>query len=197
MEQVIPSRTSRWTEAEYLVMEEASPVKHEFRNGQVIDMAGGTLEHGLIAANLLGELRNRFKEKPCIAVGSDMRVRISETGHYCYPDVSVVCGPPVFHPADRRTNLVNPQVLIEVTSASTASNDWADKFYDYMRIETLREYVLVSQDRPRVHTFYRQSDGVWAIGPFFARQEESLKFRSLNIELPLSEIYGGVAFATP
>lgn len=195
MEQPIPHQVRRYSEAEYLRIEEASASKREFRNGLLVDMAGGTFEHGRIAANLLRFIGNRLEGKPCQAVGSDMRIRIAPTGNYLYPDVSIVCGPPVFDPPDRRTSIANPQVVIEVTSPSTESADRTDKFSDYMRVESLREYILIAQDRPRIDTFYRQSDGVWAIGTAVVRMDEALGFPSLGISIPLTEIYADIAFA--
>jgi len=165
MEQLIPPQTRRVTVDEYLRMEEASETKHEFRDGRIIDVAGGTFAHGDIAANLIFQLKNQFKGNTCKAVGSDVRVRITRTPHYCYPDVTVICEPPIFDPPDKQTTITNPQVIIEVSSPSTLADDRKDKFYDYISIESLKEYILVAQDEARVDTFYRHTDGIWAIGP--------------------------------
>ena len=195
MEQLIPPHKSRFTVEEYLRMEEESEFRHEFRDGRIIDMAGGTFDHSLIALNIGAELRNRLKDKPCKALGSDLRVLIPGKSHYSYPDVTVVCGTPLFDPPDRTHTLTNPQVILEVTSPSTAADDRADKFYDYMRIESLREYLLVAQDRMRVDSFYRQVDGIWAIGPSVEGPDASIAFRSLGFPIPLAEIYAGVVLS--
>ena len=207
MEQAIPEPTRRYTEAEYLAFEEASDTKHEFRNGQIIPfggwerdpygrivgMAGGTAEHSDIAGNVLAELKGRLKGTPCRVNNSELRVRVSRAGRYCYPDVIVTCEPRVYDPPDRRVTLVNPQVVIEVLSPSTADDDRGDKFRDYISIDSLQEYVLVAQDRPRVETFYRQPDnGVWAIGPAYEGLEATVAFRSLNATVPLADLYAGV-----
>ncbi len=163
----------------------------------MIEMAGGTFEHAAIAANLISKITAKLEGKPCRALGSDLRVRISDFGHYCYPDVTIVCGPPIFDPPDKRTTIVNPQLVIEISSASTAADDRGDKFYDYMSIATLQDYLIVSQDRARVDTFYRQSDGIWAIGPSFEGLNAEVVFRSLQIPLALSEVYAGVVFPDP
>ncbi len=155
-------------------------------------MAGGTLEHAEIAANLISELKARFKGGPCKALGSDLRVRITDTINYCYPDVTVVCGPPAFDPPDKRITITNPQVIFEVSSASTFYDDRRAKFYDYISIDSLQEYILVDQDRARVDTFYRHPDGIWAIGPSSDGLAASLKLRSLDITIPLADIYAGV-----
>jgi Uma2 family endonuclease len=194
MEQVIPQFSGRMSEQEYLLFEETATTKHEYRDGQVVDMAGSTFDHVAIASNLIGRLMEHLVGKPCKPYGSDLRVRVSESGNYCYPDVTVICGPPSFSHADRRTTVTNPRVIIEVTSGSTESDDRGRKFNDYRRLASLEEYILVAQDRASVETFYRQPNGVWAIGPTFAQTDASVPFRSLSIEIPLAEIYAGVEF---
>jgi Uma2 family endonuclease len=194
MEQLIPPKTSRITVEDYLRMENASETKHEFRHGRIISMAGATFEHVSIATNLTRQIGNQLVGTSCRVLGSDLRVRITGTSNYCYPDVMVVCGPPVFDDSDKKLHLLNPKIVIEVSSPSTVANDRGDKFYDYMSIDSLQEYVLVAQDRPRVDTFYRQSDGIWAIGPSADGISSSVTFRSLRISLALKEIYEGVEF---
>jgi Uma2 family endonuclease len=194
MEQPIPQTQRYMTEEQYLAMEQLAETKHEYRDGQVFDMAGGTVEHAGIAANLIRQLGNRLDGKPCKAYGSDLRVRINKSGHYCYPDLTIVCGPVELARPGRRTTIVNPQIVIEVTSESTETDDRSDKFTDYRWIDSLQEYTLVSQQRARVETFYRQNDGIWAIGPFFTELNQILKFRTIDVEVPLSEIYDGIEF---
>jgi Uma2 family endonuclease len=194
MEQRIPTASRRFTEEEYLSMEEAAPTKHEFRNGEIIDMAGGSYWRGVIAANMIGRLLLRLDGKPCRPVGGDVSVRIPLRGHYCYPDVTIVCGQPVFDPPDRERTISNPQIIMEVSSPSTESADRKVKFSDYRTLQSLEEYFLVSQEKPEIESFYRQPDGIWAIGPTFSGMDQMMKFRSLGIEIPLPEVYAGVEF---
>ncbi len=208
MEQVAPDRTRRYTEAEYLRLTEASDVKYEFRDGQlipfggwqrdevgrVVGMAGGTAGHADVACNLIHALMTRLAGRPCKVGNSDLRVYIPRTGRYYYPDVTVTCGPRVFVPPEQELTLVNPQVVIEVLSPSTANDDRTEKLTDYIGIESLQEYLLVAQDRPRVDTVYRQPDGTWAIGPWSVGLAASATFRSLGVTVPLAEVYAGVAF---
>jgi Uma2 family endonuclease len=196
MEQPIPQPPAgRITEDEYLRLEEAARTRHEFRGGQIVDMAGGTLEHAGIAASIITELTVRLKGKPCKAYGSDLAVRINSIGNYFYPDVSVLCDPPIYAVPDKRTAVTNPKIVFEVTSRDSEADDRGDKFTDYRWIESLEEYILVSQQRAQVETFYRQGDGIWAIGPTFAGLDASVKLRSVSIEIPLSEIYAGITFS--
>jgi Uma2 family endonuclease len=108
--------------------------------------------------------------------------------------VIVTCEPRLYDPPDRRVTLVNPQVVIEVLSKSTADDDRGDKFRDHITIEALQQYVLVAQDRPRVETFHRRADddGVWTIGPAYEGFDATLPFPSLGVSVPLADIYAGV-----
>ncbi len=209
MEQAIPDRDRRYTVAEYFAICESSEIKYEYRDGQliphggwdldasgrIVGMAGGTFEHGGIACNLIREIGNQLKGGSCRVNNSDLRVRVARSGRYVLPDVSVTCGTPVFDPPENRLTLVNPTLIIEVLSPSTEADDRGEKFRDYISIESLQEYVLVAQDRPEVETFYRQSDGVWAVGPSASGVDASVTLRSLNIIMPLAEVYSGVTFS--
>jgi Uma2 family endonuclease len=186
----------RISEADYLRMEESAKTKHEFRGGKIVDMAGGTEPHAGIASNLIFSLKGALKGKPCKAYGSDLKVRISESGDYCYPDVSVVCGGPEFHNPQSRVAVSNPRLIIEVTSPSSEADDRGDKFTGYRAIQSLEEYMLVSQQRAQVETFYRQSDGIWAIGPTVMGMDRTVQFRSLEIDISMKEIYDDIQFPT-
>jgi Uma2 family endonuclease len=178
----------RMSEDEYLAFERASTLKHEFVNGEVVAMAGGSMRHSLIANNIGGELRSRLRGHPCRVFQSDLSVHVTETGLYTYPDVTVVCGPPRVHPRDARSTL-NPRVIFEVLSASSEAYDRGAKFAHYMRIPDLAEYVLVAQDRRRVEHFRRLESGQWLLTTFDGEGEVELP--ALGIALPLAEIYTG------
>jgi Uma2 family endonuclease len=196
MEQLIHS-APRLSEEEYLRLEEAAKARHEFRDGQVVDMAGGTIAHIEIGSNLIRELGVRLKGRPCKTLGSDLKVRIGRSGNYFYPDVTVVCGAVEFFPPDRKTAITNPRLIVEVTSPSTEADDRGKTFTDYRSLDSLQEYLLVSQERMEVETFYRQQDGIWAIGPRFTGAEQSVRLSCLQIEIPITEIYAGVEFVPP
>ena len=198
MEQLKPKPKVHFTAQEYLEFEEGSSTKHELHEGRLLDMAGGTMHHSLISSNTNRALGNRLAGKPCLVLNSDLRVRIGKSVNYYYPDVSVVCGRPQFDPPDRQVVLTNPQLIVEVASESTMAFDSREKFHNYMRIESLREYVLIYQQRPIIDTFYRQDDGVWAIGPSFDGLDAVASLRLQGgVTLPLSEIYAGVEWPAP
>src|SRR5580698_2706245 len=115
-----------WTPDEYLAMERSSPEKHEYCDGEVFAMAGASEKHNLIVANVVGELRNLLRRRPCKVYPSDMRVKIPATGLYTYPDASIVCHRPAFED-DTADTLLNPQAIVEVLSDSTEDYDRGTK----------------------------------------------------------------------
>ncbi len=185
------------TVEEYLEFEKNSEAKHDYVDGQVIDvraMAGNTVNHSRIERNWMVALTTRLAGKPCEPFGSTLKVRTSRRVKYRYPDLSVACPPLRFDPKEGdQLTLLNPTLIIEVLSDSTQAQDRDEKFKEYMEIESFREYVLTSQHRPLVETFYRRDDGSWILN--FARGLDAVaKLGALGIEVPLSEIYGGIDF---
>jgi len=192
MEAPLGNRT--WTVEEYLAFEATSEQRHEFRNGTVVAMAGSSYEHSAIEANTHLAIGERLRGKSCRTHEGKLRVRFSGTPLYGYPDVLIICGPPVFDSADKaRTTILNPTVVIEVLSPSTEAYDRGEKFSRYLRIESLSEYVLVAQDRSRVETYFRTGDGTWVFS-YFDGLQSAARFRSLEIEIPLAEIYADIEF---
>jgi len=190
----LPVTQPRYTVSEYLQREEDSLEKHEYRDGQIILMAGGTPDHSLIIANVIRELGNRLKGKPCHVYDGNLRIRIPRSVLYTYPEASVICGPREVDPNDTTgRSVMNPRLIVEVLSPSTEGYDRGEKFDLYRRLASLEEYVLVTQVTPRIESFFRQPDGTWLFAPYSGLQSIA-KLRSLDIEFPLSEAYVGVAF---
>src|SRR5205085_7715167 len=150
----LPQPTRRYAPQEYLRAERDSAIRHEYYHGEVFAMAGGSPQHSLIISNVNGELRTRLKGSPCRAYESNLRVHVPRTTLYTYPDVSVICGELQFDPLDTgHETVLNPTLVVEVLSISTESWDRGGKFQNYRQMESLREYVLVSTDKPLVETF--------------------------------------------
>ncbi|MEM9462822.1 MAG: Uma2 family endonuclease [Myxococcota bacterium] len=170
---------------EYLELTEQAEVKHEFIDGRVVAMAGGSIEHSRLVARMGYLLQAGLEDKPCNVFSSDGRVRIDATNRSTYPDVSVVCGPVV--PASNDPHgITNPVVIVEVLSDGTEKDDRGSKFAHYRRLESLKEYVLVAQDAPCVEVFRRETD-VWTLrehGP-----GDVVKLTSLDLRLELDRIY--------
>lgn len=177
----------RFTFEDYLALEETSTVKHEFLDGIVWAMAGGTPDHGALAANLIVLLGSQVRDRPCRVFTSDVRIRIKATGLATYPDVSVICGEQQTDPDDPRGDtIVNPRVVAEVLSPSTEDYDRGEKLAHYKRIPSLEEILLVAHEERRIELWRRESDH-WTV--HVSRGEDSASVTSIGAELPLREVY--------
>lgn len=145
------------TSAEYLAVERKAEIKSEYIAGRMYAMSGASWPHGQIAGNIFREISSQFRSRNCHAQMNDLRVKVSPTGMYTYPDIVTVCGDPRFEDAYVDT-LLNPTVIIEVLSDSTEAYDRGEKFAQYRRLESLREYVLVSQKKMRVEHYRREGE---------------------------------------
>lgn len=191
----MPLTSRRYTVQEYLAFEETARDRHEFHDGEVRMMSGGTYSQSLINANLMRVLGNKLTDTPCRPVDCNLRLRIGRPSSYVYPDVSVICGQPAFDLNDtKQTTVLNPKVVFETLSDSTESYDRGEKFLMYREVDSLEEYVLVSQHTVRVETFTRLPDGLWRIERAVEGIDRSVRIASLGIALPLAEIYRDVTF---
>lgn len=185
----LPAARAPLSAQEYLEFERSSEQKHEYADGEIFAMSGGTLEHSLTATNIGGELRNALGDRPCRVLNSDMRIRIPERGRYVYPDSAVFCGRPEFEDAARDT-LLNPILVVEVLSDSSEAYDRGDKFAQYRTLPSMKEYVLASQKEARIEVFTRQADEGWVLRVYGAG--ETAKLASLGCELAVDRAYLGV-----
>lgn len=151
----------RYSYAEYLAYERDSQLKHEYVDGEIIAMAGGSIRHSALASRVGAALENS-RRSGCIVFQSDMRLRVLATGKATYPDVSMVCGAIEGDPGDPGgSTITNPTLIVEVLSPSTEQVDRGEKWQDYQRIPSLQEYVLVSQSQPRIEWYRRLDSGGW------------------------------------
>lgn len=175
------------TQEQYLERERAADFKSEYYAGQIFAMSGGTAPHSIIGGNIHGLFWLQLRDHDCTAFNSDMRVKVSPTGLFTYPDVSVVCGEIKY--ADETNDLLeNPVLIVEVLSPSTQHYDRGEKFAHYQRLQSLTDYLLVSAHVMRVEHFVRQGDDQWLLtmhhGP-----DAVVGIASLGCELRLSDIY--------
>lgn len=177
---------------EYLARERRAEIKSEYHDGEVFAMSGASRAHNLIVTNFVRELSLRLRDRDCEVYPSDMRVKVDPTGLYTYPDVIVVCGEPAFEDEHIDT-LLNPTLLIEVLSESTEASDRGKKFEHYRKLETLQGVVLVTQDEAHAERFTRQPDGQWLLGEA-SGLEAALHLASIDVTLPLADIYDKVLF---
>ncbi len=179
-------RLHRYTFEEYLTLEESSTVRHEFLAGEIYAMAGGTPEHAALAMAMGAALIDLVRGRPCRVHSSDLRVRVQETGLTTYPDVTVVCGPYETDPQNKHT-IVNPLIVVEVTSESTDEYDRGDKLAGYQRVRSLSAVILVSHRERLIEVFERADEGFKRTE---ARQGERVRIGALGGELRVDEIYG-------
>lgn len=190
----IPVAKRRYTVAEYLELERASDVRHEFHDGEILAMAGGSVKHSRIASNTLIAVGGALRGKPCQPHGSDLKVSIRAEDRFVYPDITIICGEPKLDPrASQGEAITNPKVVVEVLSPTTERYDRTKKFEYYRSLDSLEEYVLVSSEEPRIESFFRQADGTWAFQSWTG-VEAQVKLRAVPITLAASEVYAGVTF---
>jgi Uma2 family endonuclease len=180
------------TPEQYLEIERNAERKSEYWNGEMFAMAGATAPHNLVASNTSGLAHAQLRSKPCRVYHSDMRVRVLATGLNTYPDVVIVCGEQLFLDGLRDT-LLNPKAIVEVLSPSTEAYDRGRKFGHYRQIESLEQYLLLSQDRMQAELFSRQPSGQWLLA-FATHPEEFVDLSSVGCKLSLAECYEKVDF---
>lgn len=185
----------KYTLAEYLTREVRSLHKHEFYNGKIVRMAGAKARHNQIAANVTGALKYALRPLPrkFIVYNSDQKVYIESENVGVYPDALVICEEPQFWQG-REDLIINPLLIVEILSRSTASFDKSGKFLLYEQLPSFQEYVLVEQNYPRVESWFRQTSTSW-VKTVQLETDAAIQLRSIGVSLPLAEIYEHVAFA--
>ena len=183
---------SLMSEAEYLIFEEKSKIRHEFMDGEIFSMAGGKRYHSLTISNIARHLGNQLESNSCEVHTSDLRVKIKAT-HYVYPDVVIACNlklvPGIFD------TLENPQVIFEVLSKSTVYRDRIEKRMDYFDLESLTDYVIVHQTEMRVEHYERVSQKEWTLR-IYEQTSQSINLNSIQCRLSLGQIYQNIEFPT-
>ena len=180
----MPLKKQLVTRDEYLALETKSDNKHEFYQGEVFAMTGGTFNHALIAGNIFRNIGNQLLSTSCQPMNSDMRVS-TPAGLDTYPDISVYCGKPTL--ADNNRSLLNPVVIFEVLSPTTRNYDRGGKFTLYRSIASLKEYIMVDSENRLVEHFLKIHDGEWLLHEY--REEKVFSLSSLPIKLQLGDIY--------
>jgi Uma2 family endonuclease len=175
------------TPEEYLAYERAAEYKNEYFDGEVVAMTGASRKHNLIAGNVFAALKDHLRGKPCEVYIGDMRVRIPSANLYTYPDVVVACGTPEFEDAEVDT-LLNPALIVEVLSKSTASYDRTQKFDYYRTLPSLGEYLPVEQDAYHVAQYVKQSDGRWLLADIRG-SDGRVELTSVGCGLSLADVY--------
>ncbi len=183
----------RYTPEEYLELERKAAFKSEYRNGDITAMSGTSPEHNTIALNLASEVRAQLRGRDCNVFMSDVRLLVPPTGFYTYPDVMAVCGGAQFAPGELET-LTNPSMIAEVLSRATEAYDHGEKFDDYKTIPSLREYLLIAQNRVLIEQFVRRGEE-W-VRTEYRDIDDTLVLESIGCAIPLREIYARLPYAS-
>ncbi|HSK00290.1 MAG TPA: Uma2 family endonuclease [Kofleriaceae bacterium] len=183
----------RYTYAQYVAVERESPTKHEFFDGEIYAMAGGSEDHSALAANVLAALVPAIAARPCRVHTSDLRIYVEAVGLATFPDGSVICGPMQQHPPSPAATALNPMILLEVTSDSSEEYDTGAKLEAYQTIPTLREVILVSHRERRITIHRRDASGTWLMRVAIAAGRIAVD--SLGAELVVDTIYRNASIA--
>ncbi len=185
---------ARLTPQDYLAWERRQETRHEFFDGEVFAMTGASRAHNLVCLNIAASLHTQLRGKPCEVYNNDMRVKVSETGMYTYPDIVAACAEPRFEDAEVDT-LLNPVLIIEVLSDSTEQHDRGAKFRHYRTLPSLQDYLLVAQTECRVEHYAREAISRWLLNEY-RDPEDTIELAALGCRLPLRAVYERV-FLSP
>ncbi|MDX2247987.1 MAG: Uma2 family endonuclease [Bacteroidia bacterium] len=172
---------------EYLSFEKEAETRHEFHNGEIFAMAGGTPNHSILGGNIVTELNLRGRSKGCTIFNGDARIRIETSNRFLYPEASVVCGEVEFSKDDPNA-ITNPMLIAEVLSESSEAYDRGAKFMYYQQIPSFREYILISQLYPVVNTFYKKDNAIWEMQTIIGLDGE-FEIRTLGGIVKMADLY--------
>ena len=185
------TKNKKYTPEEYLALEEKAEFRSEYNDGEIIAMAGSSLNHARIIRNIDRSFGIKLSQN-CESITSEIKIRVENYRKFYYPDISIFCGKPVFY-EKRNDTITNPTLIIEVLSDSTEAKDRGEKMLAYRTLDSLQEYVLVSQSKPIVEQYIKNADGNW-IHKATIGSKSSVKLESVEVELNLEEIYQQVEF---
>ncbi|MFN8397138.1 MAG: Uma2 family endonuclease [Bacteroidia bacterium] len=189
----VVAKHERYTVEEFLSYLDTLEGRAEYYEGEIFNMAGGSSEHGLIIANIVGELRDAMRKRPCRVYPPDVNLAIDAANTVVQPDVHVVCGEPIISNQSPKLN-TNATLVVEVLSPSTYSFDRGGKFQRYRKVPNLQEYMIVEQSSYHVEVLRRQESGIWAFSSYDGL-EDTVELTSLGITLPMTMIYEKVELA--
>jgi Uma2 family endonuclease len=188
----LPQKIHYYTPEEYLALEEASEERHEYHDGEIFAMAGGSFEHGRIVSNMNRLLGNALHGSKCSTFDSTVKIKVESTRSYVYPDITVICGK-IEHDTDQKTVAKNPLLLVEVLSESTSGYDRGLKYYKYKQLPSLEVYILIEQSFALVDVFRKAEDGEWKSKSYFGL-DAVVEVPVFGFKIPVAEIYNNVPF---
>lgn len=180
------------TETEYLERERVSTIKHEYYAGEIFAMPGASEAHNLIASSVNVIIYTQIRGRGCRIYPGDMRLKIVKTGLYTYPDLTIVYGTPEFTDMMKRDTLLNPTIIVEILSPSTERYDRGVKFQNYRTIETLKEYILIAQNKYHIERYIRHEGNTWILTEAVG-VDSTIAIESIQCILSLADVYELVA----
>jgi len=180
------------SEEEYFSLEEKAVIRHEYYEGEIFAMAGGSHEHAVLMANTSGAVVPRLRGQKCYTASSEQRIKVEATGLITYPDLAIVC-PPLRFAGKNTHTLLNPRAIFEILSPSTSQYDKTIKFANVKEIDEMTDYILIEQDSVGIEHRYRDDDGLWQ-SRIHDSLDDMLRLAGLDLEIPLSEIYERLTF---
>lgn len=192
---ISPEEVKTYTEEEYLILEVASDIRSEFRNGKIVPMTGGTPAHNEITASMLLFLKSSLRKQPYCVFVTDQRLWIPRANLHTYPDLMITPRPCELK-AGRKDTVINPILVTETLSTSTQNYDRGDKFSHYRTIDSFREYVLIEQYQPRVEHYVKQGTAQWLLTEYVGL-EASFHLSSVDVEIALADLYENIEFGKP
>lgn len=192
----LPKLKPYFTPAEYLAFERRSDVRHEYIDGQIYVMAGGSPPHNAICFNTTVAIGIQIRDTECQGYTSDQKIRTDPQDLFSYPDLTIVCGAPIFHD-DHKDVILNPKVVIEVLSPTTETYDRDEKLTRYQNFKSLSDCILIAQDRPRVEHYVRQPGKRQWLFTIEIELSAVIEIASINCRLRLSDIYDRITFPPP
>ena len=180
---------------EYLVLEETADEKHEYQDGEIVQMTGGTTDHNKIALNFASNLKFALKRKQYDIFIGDVKLWIPTYRQGTYPDVMLIKGESLYY-GNGKTTVINPSLIVEVLSKSTQNYDQGDKFFYYRSIPQFQEYILVSQDQYYVMQFNKTQEGKWLLSEYMG-VDSTLSLNSVEFQISFPELYENVIFDKP
>lgn len=189
---MITQEIKKLSPQKYLDIERKSEFKSEYYNGEMFALAGASLNHNRICGNIHVSLANQFRDKNCEVFQSDLRIKVQESGLFTYPDIVIICGEPEFYDEQRDT-VTNPEVIMEVLSISTEGYDRGLKFELYRRLNTLKDYLLISQGKIAIEYYSKNPDNSWTLKEY-NNLSQQICIQSINCNLDLKEVYSKVEF---
>ncbi len=192
----LPKRKPDYSPEKYLAFEREAETKHEYLDGQIYAVAGASPLHNQICFNVTASLGVQLKGSTCIGYTSDQKIRTDLMDLFAYPDLTIVCGEPVFHD-NKKDVILNPTVIIEVMSPSTESYDRNEKLLRYQNLSSLSDYILIAQNHPAVEHFIRQKGKRQWLYTLETDLESEIYIASIKCTLKLADIYDRVKFPPP